>query len=396
MLSRQIQKIAPSATAGMRAKINALENQGVEVSVFTAGEPDFRTPEHIVAAAKEALDKGYTKYAAYPGLLELRKAIIYRLKEDYQLTYDVNQIQVTTGAKQALYCALLSLIDDGDEVIIPTPCWVSYPEQVKLVGGVPVFVPMSSENNYSLDLHAIEQAITNKTKVIIINNPNNPCGTVYSEKELGGLAVIAQKKDLFIIADEIYDKLIYDDEAEFVSVPTLSEDTYKRTVLINGCSKAYAMTGWRIGYAAGPSEIIKGLNTSLGHITSGANTIAQHAAIAAFSGPQDEVETMRQEFKSRGLYMCERLNAMPGIRCAQAKGAFYLLPDVSSYFGKVINGVEITDAQVFCDCLLTFGHVATVSGVAFQAPNAIRFSYATSMQVIKRGMDKMEAFLKSF
>ena len=391
MISKRIQEMTPSATGGMKTIVNEMRRRGETVYSFTSGEPDFATPRNVSNAAIRAIEDGLTKYAAYPGVLALRQAVSKRLEADHGLTYGEKQICVTTGAKQAIANAILSLVNPGEEVILPSPCWVSYTEQVKLAGGVPVLVPTDEKNGFSLDIDAIECAVTPKTRLVLINNPNNPTGAVYSGKQLEALVALAEKHGLYMISDEVYEKLIYDD-APFVSLPTVSDYARSHTVLVNGCSKAYAMTGWRIGYACGPENVVEAIVTLLGHMTSGPNTIAQHAAIEALSGPQDEVAAMRTEFDGRRRAIWARLNAMPGIACPMPSGAFYVMPNVSAFFGATYDGVRIDDSFGFAKYLLKRG-VAVVAGGAFFAPESVRLSYSVGMDVIEKGMDRMASAL---
>lgn len=392
MLSRRIRNMTPSATVELTAKVAELKRQGIDVIGFNLGEPDFDTPDYINEAAKQAIDEGFTKYTPVSGILELREAICKKLKEDNGLDYTPSQIIVSTGGKQALVNAVLTLCDHGDEVIVLTPCWVSYIEMVKLAESTPVLVPTDEANGFQLDIEKVKAAITDKTKAIILNTPNNPTGAVYSEQALRELADLAVKHDLFIIADEIYEELIYDGNRH-VSVASLSTGVKDRVILVNGFSKGYAMTGWRMGYAAGPEKVIKAMASLQGHMTTNANSITQKAAVAALSGSKDSIEFMRRQFDERRKYLVNRLRNMEGITCAEAKGAFYLMPNVSKLFGKTYKGKVLRDSFDVADFLLEEAHIALVPGAAFEAPDNVRISYSNSMENIKEGMDRMEKAL---
>jgi len=392
MLSERVRNITPSATLGLTTRVSQLKKEGINVIALNVGEPDFGTPENICDAAIKAIEAQKTKYTPVPGIPELKEAICAKLLRDNGLTYTPDQISVGTGAKQSLINAILTIIDPGEEVILPTPCWVSYVEMVKLAGGVPVFVKCREDKEFALDLEAIKAAVTPKTKAILINTPNNPTGAVYSEADLRELAALAEAKDFYIISDEVYEKLIYDGYKHF-SVAQVSETVKARTILINGISKAYSMTGWRIGFTAGPKDVIKGMNSLQGHATSNACSIAQYAAVEAFNGDQESIELMRQEFHKRLQYVLGRLRAMPGVTCAGSHGAFYLMPNVSSFYGKSYNGKVIKDSFDMSDFLLDEARIALVPGAAFEAPDNIRISYSNSMENLTQALDQMEAAL---
>lgn len=389
-ISNLAQRIVPSMTVELKSRIAELREQGREIVGLTSGEPDMPTPANICDAAKRAMDEGKTKYTPAAGILPLRQEVCRKLMTDHGLQYQPNQICVSTGAKQALFNTVLALCNAGDEVLLPTPCWVSYTEQIKMANAVPVMVPMEESSGYQLDVNRLRAAVTEKTKVIMINNPNNPTGAVYSEANLRELAKFAEEKGLFVVSDEIYEKLIYDTDARFISFPTLSQYAKEHTVLINGWSKSYSMTGWRMGYCAGPREIIKAISSIQGHVTYGANTIAQYAAIEAFAGPQDSVEEMRIEFDKRRKYITERLNSMQDISCHNVQGAFYVLPNVSKYYGSVYEEQEIKSSLDFCNFMIEYAGVAFVPGESFYAPESIRISYASSMEDIVEAMDRLE------
>jgi len=380
-------------TLELTGKVADLRRQGIDIIAYNLGEPDFGTPENICEAAKAALDAQKTKYTAVAGIAELREAICEKLLKDNHVSYKPNQICVGTGAKQPLVNAVLALCEEGDEVIVPTPCWVSYLEMVKLSGATPVLVRNREEDGFALNIEGIKKAITPKTKAIMINTPNNPTGAVYTEEALRELAALACEHDFYIISDEVYEKLIYEAKSHFC-VASISDEVKERCVIINGFSKAYSMTGWRIGYAAGSTAIIKGMSSLQGHTTSNTCSIAQYAALEALRGPQESLETMRVEFDKRRKFLVERLNAMDGITCVNADGAFYLMPNVTAFFGRSYNGKTIKDSFDMADYLLEEARIAVVPGAAFEAPENLRISYSNSMEALVEGMDRMEAALK--
>lgn len=392
-LSNKAMKINPSITLEITAKAKELKELGVDVVSFGAGEPDFNTPENIIEAAIKAMKDGKTKYTPTSGILELRKAICNKLKKDNKLNYDIDQIVVSTGAKQSLANTFLAILNEGDEVIIPTPYWVSYPELVKLSGGIPVFISNKKENDYKYSLKELREAITGKTKAILVNSPNNPTGSIYTKEELTQIAELAKEYNLIIISDEIYEKLIYDNE-KHISIASISEDAYKRTIVINGLSKAYAMTGWRIGYSASSKEIAKLINSIQSHVTSNINSISQYAAIEALSGPQDSIKVMIKEFEKRRNYMIDRIGKIDGLSIIRPKGAFYIMVCIENYYGKEINGKVINSSLDFSKSLLDEEKVAVIPGIAFGLDNYIRLSYATSMEIIEEGLNRLEKYLK--
>ncbi len=391
MVSDRIKNMTPSATSTLGGKIAEMKTAGIDIAAFNLGEPDFPTPDKVVKACTKAMEEGKTKYIAIGGILQLREAITRKLKKDNNLSYTANQICVSTGAKQAVFNAVMAVCNPGDEIIIPTPCWVSYVEMAKLAGAVPVLVP--TDDKFHLIIEEIEKAITDKTKAIIINTPNNPTGAVYSEESLKELAALAIKNDFYVIADEVYEKLVYND-VKHVSIASLSEEMYKKTIVINGLSKSYSMTGWRVGYAAGPEDIIKGMTSLQGHVTTSSTTFIQWASIDALEKCEEEVENMRKEFLKRRDFMYERLNKIPGMQCPKPEGAFYLMPDVTYYFGKSYKDWKIESAADLCNYLLEEARVAVVPGNAFEAPKTIRFAYSVSIETIAAGMDRMEEALK--
>lgn len=393
--SRKAENITPSVTLAITTKAKELSSAGVDVVSFGVGEPDFNTPRHIIDAAIKAMEEGKTKYTATPGIPELRKAICEKFKKDNGLTYTPEQIVVSTGAKQCLANAFLAVLNPGDEVLIAAPYWVSYPELVKLADGVPVVVNTTEETMYKFSSESLESAVTDKTRAIVLNSPNNPTGTIYEKEELEMIAEFAKKHDLIIIADEIYEKLIYDGK-EHISIASLSEDAYKRTIVINGLSKAFAMTGWRIGYLAADKKIAKLMSSIQSHMTSGTNSITQYASVAALEGDMTEMQNMVKEFEKRRNYMLERIENMEDITCINPSGAFYVMLNISKYLGKTISGVKVSNSVEFADKLLDAEKVAVVPGAGFGLGSYVRLSYATSMEEIKKGLDRIENFLKKF
>lgn len=391
MVSLRIQNMTPSATSTLGGKIAEMKSAGINIAAFNLGEPDFPTPAKIQESCIRAMREGKTKYVAIGGILQLRQAVAEKLLADNGLRYDTDQICISTGAKQAVYNAVMAVCNPLDEVIIPTPCWVSYVEIVKLAGALPVLVP--TDKDFHLDIDAIEKVLTDRTKLIIINTPNNPTGVVYSKESLEALAELAVKHNLYVISDEVYEKLIYDD-AKHVSIASLSKEISERTIVVNGFSKAYSMTGWRIGYAAGPKDVIKGMTSLQGHVTTNSTTFIQWAAITALKECAGDVENMRQEFRRRRDYMYERLNRIPGLHCAKPEGAFYLMPDVRYYFDKAYEGRVIRTAGDLGDYILKNANVAVVPGNAFESPQTIRFAYSVSIETIAQGMDRLEEALK--
>jgi aspartate aminotransferase len=384
-LNARIADIPPSATLAITTRAKKMVADGIEVRSFAAGEPDFDTPDHIKQAAAKALADGKTKYSPVRGLAELGAAISEKLAAENGLHYDASQIVVSNGAKHSLFNVILALCSEGDEVIIPEPYWLSYPQMVGVAGGRPVFVPAKEENGYKVTASDLEAVATERTKALIINTPSNPTGAVYSRDELAAIAEVAQKKDFLIISDEIYEKIIYEG-VPHVSIGSLSEDALKRTITVNGFSKAYSMTGWRLGYCAAPSEIAAAITAFQSHSTSGANTFAQYGALAALGGDQECVSTMLAAFTERRTYLHERLSSISGVSCVKPMGAFYMLPNVSAC------GL---DSTAFATRLLEEQKVAVVPGVAFGADANVRLSYACSMETIEQGMNGLESFVSS-
>lgn len=388
-LAKRTSLIEPSSTLTVMALAKKLKNEGKDVIDFSAGEPDFDTPENIKTAAKKALDEGQTKYTPVPGTPELRDTILKKLKKENGLVYERDNIIVTNGAKQALFNTIMALVNDGDEVIVPAPYWVSYPEQVLVFGGKPVIITTNEASGFKITPEQLVKAITKKTKAIILNSPSNPTGAGYNKKELKALADICVENDLFIISDEIYEHIIYDD-FEFVSVAALSEEIKRHTLVVNGVSKAFAMTGWRMGYAAGPKEIINAMSDIQGQSTSGISSITQAACVEALSGPQETIKKMVRAFAERRSFLIEALNAIPGISCHKPEGAFYAFPHIAKLFGKKTpDGVLIKNSQDFCVSLIKNHGVACVHGSAFGAEGFVRLSYATSLENLKTGIARL-------
>ncbi len=392
ILSKKAQQVQPSITLAITAKAKKMKSEGIDVIGFGAGEPDFNTPENIQNAATQAIKQGFTKYTAASGIMELKEAIVDKFYNDNGVKYNTSQIIISTGAKQCLANAFSATLNPGDEVIIPIPYWVSYPELVKLADGVPVFVETSEDNNFKYNIEDLEKAITDKTKIILVNSPNNPTGTVYSKEELIAIAELAKKNDILILSDEIYEKLIYGDQ-KHISMASLSEDAYKRTITINGVSKTYSMTGWRIGYAAASEEIIKLMSSLQSHTTANPNSIAQYASVAALKGDIATIENMVKEFKNRRDYMVKKINEIENLSCINPDGAFYVMMNISKIFGKKSNSIELKDSLSFSQALLEKEKVAVIPGIGFGVDNYVRLSYATSMENIKKGLDRVEKFI---
>jgi aspartate aminotransferase len=394
-LASRLDPIKPSITLAVTAKAAKLKAEGVDIVSFGAGEPDFDTPDHIKAAAAKALDgKGIVgKYTDVGGILPLRKAIAAELSAVHKTDITADQVLVSTGAKHSLYNLIMALIDPGDEVLIPAPYWVSYPDMVMLAGGRPVVLETRAEDDFAVTAAQVAAACSPRTRAIVLNNPSNPTGAVYTRAQIAALAKVVVEKDLLVISDDIYRQLVYGD-AEYVSIAAVSPEVAKRTILVDGCSKTYAMTGWRIGYTAGPLPLIKAMAKIQGQSTSNATHISQIAALAALTGPQDCVATMRKAFDERRLEMVRLLRAIPGVSCREPKGAFYAFPDVSKFVGKHSPEGSILDDDVqLCDWLVEVGKVAVVPGSGFGAPGFVRLSYACSMANIKDGVGRLATAL---
>ena len=370
-LSRKAQAIEPSLTLAITAKAKEMKEKGIDVISFSAGEPDFNTPKNIINAAIKAMEDGNTKYTSVNGILQLREAICKKFKDDNGLEYNPSQIVVSTGAKQSLANTFLAILNPGDEVIVSTPYWVSYPELIKLADGKPVFVEGDEKSNYKFTKENLEKAVTAKTKAIVLNTPNNPTGTIYNKEELEVIADFAKKYDIIIISDEMYEKLIYDNE-NHISIASLSKDAYERTIVINGLSKSYAMTGWRIGYCAASEKIAKLMISIQSHVTSNVCSITQYAALEALSGPQDEITKMINEFEKRRNYMINRIESIDNLSIVKPKGAFYIMINIENCLGKEINGKILNDSMEFCASLLENEKLAVIPGKAFGLNNYIR------------------------
>lgn len=390
-LSDRLNRLAPSATLAMSQKSSEMKAQGIDVINMSVGEPDFNTPDHIKNAAKEAVDNNYSRYSPVPGYADLRKAIAAKLKRENNLEYNINEILVSNGAKQSVCNTVMTLVNDGDEVIIPTPYWVSYPQMVKLAGGNPVFINAGFEQNFKITAQQLEDAITPKTRLLILCSPSNPTGSVYTKDELESLAeVIKSHEDLFVLADEIYEHINYTGRHESIAqFPGMKE----RSIIVNGVSKAYAMTGWRIGFIAAPEWIVKGCNKLQGQYTSGPCSVSQKAAEAAYTLPQDCVEEMRKAFERRRNLIVELAKDIPGLEVNTPQGAFYLFPKCSSFYGKSDGKRTINNSTDFAMYLLEVGHVATVAGDAFGDPECFRMSYATSDENIREAMSRIKDVL---
>jgi aspartate aminotransferase len=384
-LSSRATSLTPSLSLSVDSKAKAMKAEGVDVCSFGAGEPDFDTPEHIKAAAMAALETGFTKYTPSSGIPELRQAIADKLQAENGLNYKPSQIIVSVGAKHACYNAILATCQPGDEVIIPSPYWLSYPEMVRLAGADPVFVATTEANEWKITPSEFENAMTPRTKMIILNSPGNPTGAVYTREELEAIGSVAAEEEILILADEIYEKLIYDGN-QHVSIASLSEDLYNLTITVNGFSKSYAMTGWRLGYLAAPEPVAKAVDSIQSHVTSNSCSFAQKGALAALKGDQQTISDMREEFDLRRHYMMERLSQIPNVSFVRPGGAFYILVDISKL------GLS---SQNFADRLLSKANVAVIPGIAFGNDKTIRLSYATGMDVIKKGMDRLADFCRT-
>ncbi len=392
-VSHRAQNIAPSLTLSIDARAKEMKAAGLDVVGFGAGEPDFPTPAFICDAAKEALDKGMTRYTPAAGTVALRQAICDKLKRDNGLSYTPSDIIVSNGAKHSLYTIFQTIIDPGDEVLIPTPCWVSYPEMVRMAGGVPVFIPSDESNGFVPTHKDIASRVTRRTKAIIITSPSNPNGSVWSVDDLLFVANLAVTHPFFVVSDEIYEKLLYDGR-KHVSIAQLGEQIKNQTFVVNGMSKAYAMTGWRIGYVAGPRIEIKAMGAFQSQATSNPNAMAQYASIAALESDQSCVQEMVTEFEKRRDLMVDRINAIPGLSCLKPQGAFYIMLNIKEIMGRSYNGRRIEGSMDFAELLLAEKQVALVPGVAFEAEGYCRLSYATSVEQITKGLDRIEAFVK--
>ena len=393
MLADRLKTLAPSPTLAMQAKAKAMRAQGIDVISFGAGEPDFDTPKRIKDAAIRAIEQGQTKYTEVGGVPELRAAVCQKFKRDNGLDYAPDEVTVSCGAKHTLYNLFMALVNPGDEVLIPSPYWVSYPEQVRLLGGVPVPVVTPESTGFDLDPAELRRAVTPRTKMIVLDSPGNPTGAVFSPAALAEVAKLAVERDLWIVSDECYEALTY--EGRHVSIASLSAEVKARTIVVNTCSKAYAMTGWRIGYAAGPKPVIKAMTDVQSQVTSNPASVSQWAAVEALGGAQDEVAKMTSEFDRRRRVIIAALNAVPGVHCVMPKGAFYAFPNVSGLFGKRARGGILRGSADVCAFLLDEARIATVAGIDFGSDAHIRLSYATSLEMITTGLARMDAAVRT-
>ena len=392
-VSKRAENVPPSATIAVTARAQQLKSQGVDVIAFGAGEPDFDTPDYIKDAAIAALKAGKTKYTPAAGIVELRSAIAGKLEKENGLKYNPDQIIVNIGGKHSVYEAMQVVIEPGDEVILPAPYWVTYPEAIKLAGGIPKVIRTEAASSYKITPQQLKKAITDKTAMLVLNSPNNPGGFTYTPEELKDIAKVLEGTSVCVLSDEVYEKLIYGD-TKFVSFASLSKDAYNRTLTLNGFSKAFSMTGWRLGYTAGPLEVIKAMSRLQSHMTQNPVTFGQYAAIAALGEPAVEtIEKMRVEFERRGKYMAQRLNSIGGVVCAEPTGAFYCFPDVSAHYGRTINSVKINGSMDFAKALLEQANVAVVPGLPFGCDENVRLSFATSLEQITEGLDRLQKWL---
>ncbi len=392
-LSKKGMAVKPSSTLAITARAKELKSKGIDIVGFGAGEPDFKTPENICAAAKKAIDMGQTKYTAAAGTIELRTAISKKFREFNHINYEPSQIVVSNGGKHALTNIFEAIINPGDEVIIPAPFWLSYPEMVKLSDGVPVIVYCTEEDNYKITPEKLQKAITDKTKALILNSPNNPTGVIYTREELLAISEVVIKNNIYVVADEMYEMLVYDNN-EFVSIASLNDEIYKRTITCSGMSKSYSMTGWRMGYTGAPAEIARIMASIQSHQASNPNSIAQAAALEALTGPQDSVYEMRKEFDRRRKYMFERVSAMPYVSTVKPTGAFYMFVNLSDALNMTYKGEKIGDAATAAKILIEDYNTAVIPCADFGAPKNIRLSYAISIEDIEKGLDRTEKFLK--
>ncbi len=389
VLSKSVASISPSATTSTASLASKMKREGIDIISFAVGEPDFDTPDHIKEAAIKAIKEGFTKYTDVSGIPELRKAVAEKFQRENGVTYEEDEIVITNGGKQALYEVFRAICEEGDEVLLPTPCWVSYTEQIKLTGAKPIFFATKEENNFRLTLEEVTKNYNPRVKAFIINSPNNPTGSVIEEDELKKIVSFLINRDVYLITDEVYEHLIYDGK-KHVSVASLGEQEKQMSITVNSVSKTYAMTGWRVGYVAGPKEIIKGINKLQGHATGNVNSIAQKAVIAALRGTQEPLHKMVQEYTRRRDYMVNRLNQIEGLKCQNPDGAFYTFPNVTALYGKKYDGNIINNDLEVAKFFLEKAHVAVVPGVAFNYPGYVRFVFAKSMEEIKEGLNRIE------
>ncbi len=392
-IAKRMSAISPSLTLAISAKAKAMKAAGESVVSFSVGEPDFNTPDHIIAAAKKALDDGQTKYTPSSGLLPLRKAICDKLLRDNGLEYEPSQIVVSNGAKHSIFNACYALLDEGDEVIIPAPYWLTYPEVVKVCGGVPKYLQCKKKNKYKFSAEELKAAITPKTKMLIFNSPSNPTGAVYNEEEVRAIAAVCEEAGIFVLADEIYEKLCYNGVKPF-SIAKCSEKMKDLTVTVNGVSKTYAMTGWRVGYLAAPKDVVKAIDSFQSHATSNACSISQYAAIEALSAPEAEIEGMVKVFEERRAKLLKLIEGIDGVRAVEPDGAFYVMLVVGDLYGKSYHGKQINDSISFADALLEAEKVASVPGVSFGADDCLRISYSLSEADMVEGMRRIKKFVE--
>ena len=391
-LAFRMSKIQESMTLALSAKAKKMRREGIDVISLSAGEPDFSTPDNIKNKAIEALSRGFTHYTTVSGIPELKDAIIQKYKRESNVDYSPNQVIVSTGAKQALYNAIFALIGPGDEVLIPIPYWVSYRDQVIMAEGIPVFIDTDEKSGFQFSIDDVKKSLTSKTKLILLNTPNNPTGVIYNEDVLKEIADLAIERDLYIISDEIYEKISYG-EIRVRSIVAIEPKVKERAIIINGFSKAYAMTGWRLGYAVGPEEVIKAMNKIQGQVTSCPNSIAQWAGVEALTGPQDEVARMRDEFKKRRDFVMEKLAGIPHVSYVRPQGAFYIFVNISYYFNKVYKNYKVADSLSMSEYLLNEEKIALVPGSAFGKEGYLRLSYATSKENLEKALDRLKSGL---
>jgi len=393
LISKYVAGISPSATEETSFMANKLRRQGIDIISFAQGEPDFDTPENIKKAAIEAINEGFTKYTDVPGIPELKKAVSDKFKRENGIEYELDQIIISNGGKQALYEVFRTICENGDQVLIPTPCYVSYAEQIKLAGAEPVFFKTKEENNFRPTFEEVKANLTPRVKAFIINSPNNPTGSIFEKEQLKKIAKLLVDRDVYMITDEVYEHLVYDGR-NHISVASLGKKEKEMSITVNSVSKTYAMTGWRVGYAAGSQEIIKAMSNLQGHATGNVNSIAQKATIEALNGTQEPVRNMVKEYEKRREYMVKRLNEIEGITCQYPDGAFYTFPNITSLYGKKYNGNIIRSDVDVAKFFLNKAHVAVVPGVAFNYSGYIRFVFAKSMEEIKEGLDRIEKAIK--
>ncbi len=392
-IAKRMSAISPSLTLAISAKAKAMKAAGESVVSFSVGEPDFNTPDHIIAAAKKALDEGQTKYTPSSGLLPLRRAICEKLSKDNGLEYEPSQIIVSNGAKHSIFNACYALLDEGDEVIIPAPYWLTYPEVVKVCGGVPKYLQCKKQNKYKFSAEELKGAITPKTKMLIFNSPSNPTGAVYNEEEVRAIAKVCEEAGIFVLADEIYEKLCYNGVKPF-SIAKCSEKMKELTITVNGVSKTYAMTGWRVGYLAAPKDVAKAIDSFQSHATSNACSISQYATIEALKAPEEEIQAMVKVFDGRREKLLKGIETIDGVRAVEPDGAFYVMLVVGDLYGKSYKGKQINDSISFADTLLEAEKVATVPGVSFGADDCLRISYSLSEEDMVEGLRRIKKFVE--